>query len=219
MNRVRSLEMARCRLRAAVLLPLLGCALSATAGALTAPASEPWVRVEEDWTLVLNEPDPELHSPQLSIYVTPDPDRIDAFFQVQLNHAADTTFAGGGFRVAAFREDRTVDEAVSETRTALSHHGDTIQWTNVFAIRDDRILFAIKDGQSQSWGAFGGPDYLLSVPADGQSDFRSYSPYQSAREVDLGFGKNRVASLTLQCVRVYRSDGTFELVPVRLTVK
>ncbi len=173
-------------------------------------AAEPWVKVEEDWVLRLNEPDSETNSPQLTVYLTPNSNEPLSYFQVQLNHAADRDFLGGGFRVAAISNDVSVDQALSSTRAAFTKDGDEIRWTSVMVVTDTEILFAIKNGTSQAWGDFGGPDYLVRMNADQTNDFSQYAPQFSINNLDIGLGRNRVQSLKLQRVRAFREDGTYE---------
>lgn len=181
-----------------------------------AAAGEPWARIEEDWELKLQQPDALSNSPQLTIYLTPDASQPSVYFQLQLNHAADADFSGGGFRVSAITNDSAVEEARSGTRALLTHDGDLISWTSVMTTRNDQIFFAIKDGMSESWGDFGGPEYLLQIPAGEISDLSGYTPRQSIDDVDIGFGKNRIKSLTLQRIRAYREDGSFLTVEAKL---
>lgn len=177
---------------------------------------EPWVRIEEDWELVINEPDQLVNCPQLTIYLTPDFERSDMYFQLQLNHAADANFSGGGFRVSALQNEWSVDEARSLTRALLSVDDDVVRWTSVMAVHNGEVLFAIKNGSCQSWGTFGGPEYLLRMPAEGLQDLSRYTPVQSAEDVDVGFGSNRVQSLILKRVRAYREDGTHVVIDANL---
>lgn len=179
-------------------------------------AGEPWTRIEEDWELQINEPDQLANCPQLTVYLTPDRDRLDTYFQLQLNHAADENFSGGGFRVSALQNDWPVDEARSQTRALLNVDDDVIKWTSVMAVQNGEILFAIKNGHSQSWGTFGGPEYLLRMPSEGLDDLSRYTPLQSAEDVDIGFGSNRVPSLILKRVRAYRADGTYVAIDANL---
>ena len=182
-------------------------------------AAESWVRIEEDWELVVGEPDTSINSPQLTVYYTPSAQSPEIYFQVQLNHAADESFLGGGFRVAAVQSDERVDEALSGTRAMISYTGDTIRWTNVMAVVGDEILFAIKNGTSQSWGEFGGPEYLLRMQRHHVSDFSDYSPEQSVSDIDFGYGRNRVQSLVLKRVRAYRADGTYAIYEANLSAQ
>lgn len=164
-------------------------------------------RVEEDWEMVLNEPEPAIHSPQLTFFTLPFRNNTSHYFQLQLNHAADDYFSGGGFQVAAVRSGVQVDYNRSATYAALSTDAQTVRWTTVMANLDGQFMFAVKDGYGTDWGDFGGPDYLVRMTSGGASSLSEYDPENSLQMVDVGFGSNRVASLVLKRVRVYHKDG------------
>lgn len=172
-------------------------------------------RVEEDWELVLNEPDRDNVSPQITFFMSPCVNADDCYFQLQMNYAAEDGFSSGGFHVAAVDHEQFVDEARSSTQTVLSKDGDTVRWTNVMAvINSSRVMFAIKNGHGHDWGDFGGPDYLVELKGHPTVDLSEYHPDQSLGSVDIGFGANRVASLTLVEVRAYYPDGRIVTVAV-----
>lgn len=171
-------------------------------------------RIEEDWELRINDPDPANFSPQLTLFVSPSVDTEADYFQLQLNYSADSDFSGGGFDVAAVRNAEVADEVRSLTSQALSQSNDEIHWTNVMVILEEKLLFAVKDGSSLTWGNFGGPEYLVEIPGATYSDLAEYHPQQTLDTVDIGFGANRIDSLTLTRVRVYYTDGKVTTVPV-----
>lgn len=170
--------------------------------------------VEEDWELVVSQPHPGINAPQVAFFTYPDAEDPGCYFQLQMNYAADEYFSGGGFHVAAARDEQLLDEARSETGNVLSLDNDTIRWTSVMAAFDGELLFAVKDGYGEDWGAFGGPEYLVRMPANGVDDLIGYSPTKSAKMIDVQFGKNRVASIILKEVRLFFTDGTVTTVPV-----
>ncbi|WP_144057719.1 hypothetical protein [Novipirellula maiorica] len=170
-------------------------------------------KIEEDWEMVLNEPDAINHSPQVTFFTTPT-DEPSRYFQLQLNHAVDTQFSGGGFHVAAVENDQIIDQARSETRAALSSDGDHVRWTSILATVEGQTLFAIKNGHASQWGDFGGPDFLVRMNSDASLGLSQYHPQKSLDAVDIGFGANRVASITLLEVRVFYVDGSVVPVPV-----
>ena len=171
-------------------------------------------KVEEDWEMVINEPDPSNYSPQVTLYTSPSVNLDDVYFQLQMNYAADAGFSAGGFHVAAVKNDEILDEARSDTRRVLAIDGDHVRWTSVMAVIHNKVLFAIKDGTGAEWGAFGGPDYLVKMTSSPVPDLSEYHPQQSLENVDIGFGANRVQSLTLLQVRVFYTDGRTATVPV-----
>lgn len=191
-------------------LPIAGAFLLVNflSAAPSSDAAEPVVyRVEEDWEMVLIEPDAAIHSPQLTFFTSPNRHNSECYFQLQLNHAADQYFSGGGFQVAAVRAEKQLDYNRSDIFEAFSTDQQTVRWTSVMAVINDELLFAVKDGYGDDWGAFGGPDYLVRMPAESLKDLAGYDPARSLETVDIGFGRNRVASLVLKRVRLYYNDG------------
>lgn len=190
-------------------------AVAAMLFATPARAESPQLyKVEEDWELVVNEPDPDTNSPQITFFTCPDATDPDCYFQLQMNYAADEWFSSGGFHVAAVRNEQLLDEARSETQRVISVNNDHIRWTSVMASISGELLFAVKDGHGDDWGSFGGPDYLVRMPDGGVSSLEEYTPASSLELVDIGFGGNRVASITLRSVRFYYTDGSSSSVTV-----
>ncbi len=136
-----------------------------------------------------------------------------------MNYAADQSYSAGGFHVAAIAQETQVDEARSGTRNGLSSSHDTIRWTNVMAVINQELLFAIKNGYCSDWGAFGGPEYLVKMSAGSITDLNSYHPRSSLSDVDIGYGANRVAEIELKSVRVFYVDGNVIEVPVNQVVE
>jgi len=171
-------------------------------------------KIEEVWEMVINEPDPANHSPQITFFTSPSVNIDDSYFQLQMNYAADEGYSPGGFHVAAVQGGKMLDEARSDTRRTLATDGDHIRWTSVMAVINNKLLYAIKDGHGDEWGDFGGPDYLIKIESSPVADLSEYHPQRSLDAVDIGFGANRVASVTLIEVRCFYSDGRALTVPV-----
>jgi hypothetical protein len=170
-------------------------------------AAEPHVyMVEEDWELVVGEPKPAIHSPQLSFYLFPDAASPGVYFRLQLNHAARQDFAGGGFMVTAVVNEVAHDEAKSDFRTPLTYDGERLKWTSAMAVMNGELLYAIKDGLGSHWGSFGGPDYILRMPAGAVRSLDGYSPQESVKSLEIGFGSNRVKTLVLKKARLHYSN-------------
>jgi hypothetical protein len=169
--------------------------------------------IEEDWEMVINEPDPNSHSPQVTFFTAPCADCEHTYFQLQMNYAADEGFSGGGFDVAAVNNETVVDEERSTTKVALTTAHDHVRWTNVMALIDGKLYFAVKSGHCNDWGAFGGPEYLVEMETE-LNDLSGYQPQQSVDTVDIGFGGNRVNSVTLRAVIFHYADGTVEKMQV-----
>ncbi len=189
--------------------------ISTLAGMPTCAAADASMyKIEEVWEMVVNEPDPANYSPQVTFFTSPSANIDHSYFQLQLNYAADEGFSPGGFHVAAVQGGEILDEARSDTRRTLATDGDLIRWTSVMAVVQDKVLFAVKDGHGEEWGYFGGPDYLVKIVQSPVTDLSEYHPQHSLDTVDIGFGANRVASITLVEVRCFYTDGRTVTVPV-----
>jgi hypothetical protein len=82
------------------------------------------------------------------------------------------------------------------------------------AVIQNKVLFAVRDGHGQEWGSFGGPEYLVKITPSPVADLSEYHPQKSLDSVDIGFGANRVDSVTLREVRVFYTDGRMVAVSV-----
>lgn len=193
------------------------CALLAPATSAKAESQDIYF-VEEDWEVTIVEPATAINSPQISFFTFPVSSDESSYFQLQMNYAAEEWYSSGGFRVTAVSGEVPVDEERSENRKIWATSHDTIKWTTLMAFQDGRYYYAIKDGQSDDWGSFGGPDYLVEMPAAEGQSLIAYHPSISLDNVDVGFGANRVASIRLKKVRVYYHDGHVETVWVNGTV-
>lgn len=170
--------------------------------------------IEEDWEMAINDPDIATHSPQVTFFVCPNAQDESTYFQLQMNYHAHTEFSGGGFHVGAFSNDTQVDENRSQTKIPLRADNDRLRWTSVMATINGKYLFAVSKGQGDDWGDFGGPEYLVSMPADDSNNLDKYNHETSMTMTDVGFGGNRVSRVKLIRVRYYYADGTRKTVQV-----
>lgn len=186
-------------------------------------ASEPGVfKVEEDWEMVIHEPDAINVSPQVTFAISPTGAHEEAdensahncYFHLQMNYAADQNFSAGGFHVAAIEQDQITDEERSECQVVLSSAHDQLRWTSVMAVVNGKLMYAVKNGYSGDWGSFGGPDYLVQMGNCPVNDLQHYSHQWSLENVDVSYGGNRVASIKLARVRLYYPSGQVVTIPL-----
>ncbi len=164
------------------------------------------VRVEEDWELDVTTPDPLLYSPQISTWMSPNDSLDDDYFCANFNHAQKADYPGGGIQTNAFKSNALMDERLNLTGVKLASNGEKIKWTQVMAVINQELVFAIKSGTSESWGDFGGPDSLVRFSTN-RNHLNHYSPNKSAEWSGVGFASNRVASLRLTKVRYFTNQG------------
>jgi hypothetical protein len=199
------------RLRLLVSLALLLAFLGApwtgrSAESLDIVASVAYVaRVEEDWVLVLTEPNAAVASPQVSTQMARSP-WAARFVNFHLNNGDVPDYTQGGLQLQVWHG--TVHEGVanSDTRAIMQTSGETVSWTQYLSRETGRMVFGISKASSETWGDFSG----LSVAVSGSLLLDNYSADYSQQNSGVTFGANRVASLTIVQTRIYYSDGTVQ---------
>ena len=89
--------------------------------------------------------------------------------------------------------------------SSLSTVGKTISWTQRMEADGCRLSWRIQNGQSTTWGAFGG--YYMEI--DGQTIIPTLNGYSSETSVQhalITYGVNRVIRLQITRVRLYGED-------------
>jgi hypothetical protein len=173
-------------------------------GAGAPPFTEPIIHVEEDWMLVLNEPDGNVDSPQFDTVMSPFQD-VDSFFaQVLWNYRETPDFTSGGVQLQSYEGERLIRRKSMEFGQ-LSTTAETITWTQGLITDGVTLSFEVTNGQSITWGAFG-KDMSISSDAN-LPDLSAYSPDVSAQQSCITYGSNRVNEMVITQVRYYGATG------------
>lgn len=194
------------------------CLCLVSAAGLAMGQDQRVIRIEEDWELIVETPDPLQDAPQVSTLMSPTDSLDEIHFGLDLNHAQKANYDGGGFQTKAINGSTLMADSINNSGSNLNQSGEVIRWTQLMAVFGQEIVFAVKDGTSQSWGSFGGPETLVRQPTQ-LTNLNGYSPYRSAEWSGVGFASNRVASLKLARVRVVFENGDVSDVPVNLVVQ
>jgi hypothetical protein len=168
-------------------------------------SSDPVVRVEEDWGLVLNDPDDAVVSPQFHTVMSPVANLDSVYAQVLWNYREVPDFVPGGLELQMW-DGEQLQENKSGREDPLSRSAEVIRWTQVLEVTAEGLSFSIQDGESVSWGSFG-PELKLKV-SGGLADLSGYSPDVSVQNTCITYGTNRVSVLAIGCVRYYGQSGS-----------
>ena len=165
------------------------------------------VRVEEDWEMVVGEPDPGSDAPQITCAISPLGNLDSWYATFELNQQSELTFEAGGLQLQVWEgEVLTVDRGYPN-RSILMQTGEVIRWTQTMELQDNSLTFEITNGTSTTWGNFGGQGYLkASIPVS-MTSLSSYSPDVSVGNSGVSYAGNRVESVVLKAVRYYTSTG------------
>jgi hypothetical protein len=171
-------------------------------------AQDPIIRVEEDWALLLNEPDNGVVAPQFHTVMSP-VCNLDAHYALvtwnyRVDYSYEGEFAPGGLQLQAWNgEDRLRRVSIGEAE--LSKAPEFITWTQRLDTNGVQLNFEIFEGEGASWGWFGDEMRITSEAAYPNLD--EYCTDTSAGNSWITFGSNRVDGLAIMQVRRYSANG------------
>ncbi|HOB76757.1 MAG TPA: hypothetical protein PKG54_19775 [Phycisphaerae bacterium] len=166
--------------------------------------TDPVIRVEEDWLLVLNEPSDEVEAPQF--YTTMSPGgNLDWYYAVVIwNYREFPEYAPGGLQLQSWLGDIRLNRRSVGDRL-LSTTAEAITWTQVLETDGIQLTFEITNGQSTTWGEFGRDMKIYEYAF--LPNLNKYSTDQSVENACITYGANRVDALVLVSVRRYGPHG------------
>jgi hypothetical protein len=168
------------------------------------------VKVEQDWELVVGEPDTTLFSPQLFILMYPQSGG-DYWSEFLINYNDQPQFSAGGVQIQVWEGNNVLDGADNSPHQAvLQNAGESVTFTLSMRVRDGNLRLHAKNVSSPSFGYI--PNLSVSVPYD-PTNLNNYSTTDTMSNSGILFGSNRVTSLTLKAVRKYDAAGNVQTEP------
>jgi hypothetical protein len=164
------------------------------------------ISVEEHWELHLSQPDAERSAPQTTMVMSPSADVAGVHFLFTLNHQAVPNYQAGGMQVQVWDGEELSQEKVGQQSGPLQNEDETVSWVQRISLESGTLKFAVSNGESQSWGEFGGDDLTLSLPTT-LTTLNTYRPAVSLSESQVSYAENRVTSLTLKKLVWVTDDG------------
>jgi hypothetical protein len=166
--------------------------------------SGPPDRVEEDWQLVISSPNPTEVGPQITTCMSPVTDGSTPFVAFDLNYIDYPNFQAGGLQVKVY-SGGNVQSSSTQGNALCQTTNETITWTQRMRVSSSSsVSYSIINGQSTTWGAFGRNQGLSRVSFTAPiTSMAAYSADTSVANSGAGWQSNRVASMTLLCVRYY----------------
>jgi hypothetical protein len=184
--------------------------LGASLGLAQTASSTVADQVEEDWMVVINDPDPESTGPQITTCLSP-VSGSSAFVAFCLNYRDDPEWKPGGLQIKAYGEaigasrDRPLVASDTANTEPFQTVGETITWTQRISISSGTLSYTVHNGASTTWGSFGQEQGNLGVSyPTSLSDLGSYRSDDSVTLSAAGWQANRVKSMSLLRVRYYK---------------
>ena len=182
-----------------------GCPPQAAEGETATPDI---IRVEEDWEIVVSDPDWRVDSPQIVTVFGPDhPDSgVHAVFE--LNHGTQPDFAEGGMQLQVWGANSLLGYRRQHAPAELNTENETITYTTATEIESNGVvLMEVINGVSASWGEFGGTRTLRMRVYTDRTKLNDSFADQSVANSRVAFGSNRVALYKRTAARYYTADG------------
>jgi hypothetical protein len=171
------------------------------------------VRIEEDWRLVVATPEVSSNSPQVVCAMYPSGGDEGDYMAFELNHQSQPGYATGGLHLHAWDGEHLLGSAHTQSAVSMRHQQEQIEWTQTMTLSDGLLTYEVIQGTSETWGAFGAGELKVSVNSN-LENLNGYNVEATLAGSGVGFGANRVTSLTLRNVRLVTSTGQIIEVPV-----
>lgn len=165
-------------------------------------------RVEEDWELQIGVPDPSLEAPQITSSISPRGNLSGIHAVLELNNATLDEYASGGVQLQSWIGELDGTIRNFPKYQLLSIPDETITWTMSMQHNSDhRVQFEVLNGDSQTWGKFGGQGFLKFSSVTLLHDLNQYDPEVSVANSRVGYASHRVKLFCLDEVRYYDASG------------
>lgn len=180
----------------------------------TPPPAKTLQRIEEDWVLLVENPDEKIASPQVLICMSPDGKFTADHALIELNHATqpgDDHWLAGGLQLQGWQGSVNTGVFNSPKHDVLSRGYDRIQFTvSMKCVGDGYTEFQVKDGASRTWGKFGqDKDKPISLKVKStRENLATYDRANSVKHTHVTHGAHRVTIMYQRRVRYYWSDGS-----------
>jgi hypothetical protein len=161
------------------------------------------MKVEEDWELVVNEPNSVTVGPQVSCVISPVSHLDGTYGNLEVNYGSLPDFMEGGLQLQAWSGEEWLSVR-DMAGTTLQNDAETITWTTRMWLQGGKLNFKIANGNGTSWGNFGDTiDNIKLSLSSSLLTLDAYDPAVSVANSGVGFGGQRVASLKIKRIRYY----------------
>ncbi len=164
-------------------------------------------RVEEDWQLVVNQPDVGLNGPQVTCVIAPS-SADSGYCAFDINYCTQPSYSAGGLQMHVWNPYTPIVTSNFPVTGVMQTTNETVTWTTSMTLVDGVLTFQVTNGQSATWGNFGGTDDTTLAVSTAASNLNGYDPNVSLDNSGVSFASNLVTSLTLTAVRFYAADGS-----------
>lgn len=163
-------------------------------------------RIEEDWELVIGEPDPNVEAPQVINILSPNGTTLGNYFLLELNHGTQPEYILGGRQLQHWFGESFRSQVTASAPGVLCIADESIRYTLALSLNDGALKCQVRNGQSVSWGEFGGTSSDRLTVGASINSLNWYRTETSLSGAKIGFGSYRVSRFRLVEVRKYSDN-------------
>lgn len=164
-------------------------------------------KVEEDWELVIADPDPTFNIPQIVTVFGPTNAFFDTHTVFELNHGTLPDFGEGGMQLQVWHGNYLVGYQHQQAPTELNTVNELVKYTTVTEIHGNYLDMSVENGTSTTYGVFGANNSLKVRLYTFRNDLNPYEINNSINHSRVTFGANRVSYFKRTAIRCYVENG------------
>jgi hypothetical protein len=165
------------------------------------------VRVEEDWKVEVGTPDVDTEAPQIVTVIGPQNSTDGLYAVFEMNHNTLPDYQAGGLQLQAWQGEANLDFHSFPDQSRMNNSNEVVTFTMSMNLNAGNLVFEVVNGDSTTWGHFGGQGYLKSTVATELDNLNSYAATMSIANSRVGYASHRVKKFVRTAVRTYSAQG------------
>ena len=165
------------------------------------------VRVEEDWLIDVADTNQANTAPEICTVFGPADPNTGLHGLFEMNHSTYPDFNRGGMQLQCWWGSWFLGSRNHYNGTELHTTVERITYTCSTEIKDGRLIMEITNGDSVTYGSFGGEGWLKLRLWTHRSNLNHYDASASVAHSRVTYGANRVNRFVRTEVRYYSADG------------
>jgi len=166
------------------------------------------VRIEEDWSLEIGQPDSNSVGPQVLATMSPNANLAGTYFTLEINHRSAPSWSPGGISIHRWTGETRNASFDRADRTVMQTSSEIVTWTQSLHQLNGRLYYTVFNGASSTWGPFGYSNLLRLDTSWGSNNINGYTPVVSVANSGAAYAGNRIKMLKIKQIRMTLSDGT-----------
>jgi hypothetical protein len=166
---------------------------------VAAQASKGVTRIEQDWTIVVGNPNSTNGTPQIALQMKPDP-AVDAGCLFLLNYADQPSYTAGGTQLQIWNGSNCLSYQSWGSQSLGKQANEKITFTMFMEVDGTNLTFGYTNLKSWTWG--NNNNQTVTTPSTATS-LPNYATSDTTANSLIMVGSAQVSSMTISAVRYY----------------